>query len=416
MAVDVAAAAPAATERWNPWRDRAFQVFAVGNTANNIGDAVYAVTLPLLVFDLTGSLALMSLLAALSPVALVLGPVFGLAADRWGPRVLVVPGLLVQLAAALVLNVGAFVLGAPIALLFVTGALVQLGGGMYRSGWMSGIPSMWPENPARARGALSSCYVATTIVGPAMAAALVNGVGYEALLWFNLVTFVAPIVVWRMGIHPAPVAGERPRSSPVRELVAGWRILQQSTQVFRVMLVVLPFDFVSSLGTVTLVMYYLRDRWDMSPAGVSAVLLAANAGALVGSFVAAERDHWPLRPLLVVGIVGVAVCLAVMPVPALPVLLVAFVVYSVLDSGLAVATEMLLYRAIPADAIGRSNGFWRLVHGIPQLLAPLFIAALGRHVGVGTTFVVLGAIGGLSVVWLAASWRELADRPNEAVT
>lgn len=417
MTMASVAVADRAGTRWSPWKDTSFRVFAAGNVANNIGDAVYAVALPLLVFDLTGSLQLMSLLAALGPVALVLGPVFGLAADRWGPRVLVVPGLVVQMGAALLLNVAAFSLGAPFLLLFVTGALVQLGGGMYRSGWMAGIPSMWPQDPARARGALSSCYVATTVIGPGLAAALVARVGYDVLLWFNLLTFVAPIVVWQMGIHPAPVAPDRPRSSPGRELAAGWSILRRSSQVFRVMLVSLPFDFVSSAGTVTLVIFHLRDRWDMSPGGVSAVLLAANVGALAGSLLVSERDSWPLRRLLAIGLVGVVACLLAMPAPFLPAVVVAFVVFFVVDSALAVATEMLVYRAIPAEAIGRSNGFWRLVHGIPQLLAPLFISVLGDLVGSSATFLVLAAIGGVSVVWLAVSWHALAaDAPKEAVS
>ncbi|HEX8582318.1 MAG TPA: MFS transporter [Acidimicrobiales bacterium] len=411
------AVAPRAEAPWSPWRDTGFRVFAAGNVANNIGDAVYAVALPLLVFDLNGSLQLMSLLAALGPVALVLGPVFGLAADRWGPRVLVVPGLVVQMVAALVLNAAAFWFGAPFLVLFVAGALVQLGGGMYRSGWMSGIPSMWPQDPGRARGALSSCYVATTVIGPGLAAALVDGVGYELLLWFNLLTFVAPIVVWRMGIHPAPADPNRPRSSPARELAAGWAILRRSSRVFRVMVLSLPFDFVSSTGTVTLVIFHLRDRWDMSASGVSAVLLAANVGALVGSLAVSERSSWPLRRLLAVGLVGVVACLLVLPAPFLPAVVVAFVVFFVVDSALAVATEMLVYRTIPAEAIGRSNGFWRLVHGVPQLLAPLFISVLGDLVGSSATFVVLAAIGGVSVAWLAASWRALADdAPKEAVS
>lgn len=415
-------ASPPVGERWQPWRDRTFLVFASGNTANNIGDAIYAVAVPLLVFDLTGSLALMSVLATFVPIALLFGPVFGVAADRWGPRVLVVPGLLVQAAAALVLNIAAFVLDAPIWVLLVTGALVQFGGGMYRAGWMSGIPTQFPQNPPRARGALRTCFIATTVVGPALAALLVNRMGYELLLWFNMVTFVAPVVVWKMGIHPPRVQRDRTPSSIATELKAGWAILRRSTEVFHVMLVVLPLDFVSSTGTLTIAIFYLRDRWEMSPGGVSAVLMAANAGALLGSVVVTQRDHWPLRPMLLVGIGAITACLLVMPVPALVVFVAAFLVFAVVDSALDVATEMLIYRVIPAEAIGRSNGFWRLIHGIPQFLAPLVISVVAAAIGVGPTFTVLAGVAALSLACLAVQWHALGHRPDpdlalqEAVT
>lgn len=107
--------------RWNPWRDRSFGVFAVGNLVNNIGESAYTVALPLLVYQLTGSLGAMAVLMAATPVALLLGPVLGAVVDRHGSRVLVVPGLLLQLVAAVCLNVLLLVDDAPLWPLFVLG-------------------------------------------------------------------------------------------------------------------------------------------------------------------------------------------------------------------------------------------------------------------------------------------------------
>ncbi|MFG2908990.1 hypothetical protein ACGF13_28450 [Kitasatospora sp. NPDC048286] len=65
-----------------PWRDRRFQVFAAGNFANNLGEAAYKVGLPLYVYDLTGSLATMFLMAALAPAMLLISPWLGAVVDR----------------------------------------------------------------------------------------------------------------------------------------------------------------------------------------------------------------------------------------------------------------------------------------------------------------------------------------------
>jgi MFS family permease len=87
------------------WRSRRFLTFSAGVFTNSLGDGVYTVALPLLAYDLTRSLQVLILLSAAFPVALLVsGPVFGYVADRYGSRVLVVPGLAVQFAAALTLN------------------------------------------------------------------------------------------------------------------------------------------------------------------------------------------------------------------------------------------------------------------------------------------------------------------------
>ncbi|MEV4443417.1 MFS transporter, partial [Streptomyces sp. NPDC049577] len=196
--------APAATERAepSPFRDPRFRVFAAGNVVNNVGEAVYATVLPLLAYDLTGSLAVMSLLAAAVPVSLLLAPWLGSAADRWGPRVLVVPGLLVQAAAGLAMNLCLVAGRAPVWLFFGCALLVAVGGAAYRTGWMAGTPAMFPRSPVRARGTLNSLFFATTLAGPLLTAGCLPLIGYTGLLWINLATFFAPIVVWALGVHP----------------------------------------------------------------------------------------------------------------------------------------------------------------------------------------------------------------------
>lgn len=190
-----------------PWRDRRFVVFATGNFVNNLGEASYKVGLPLFVYELTGSLTTMSLLAALAPFMLLLSPWLGAIVDRWGPRVFVVPGLLIQLAAAVALNLAVLAGHAFTAALFFLGALVQLGGEMYRTGWITGVATMFPRNAARYRAVLSSLFVTSNIVGPLLVAVGVGLVGYLGLLWFNAATFLAPIAVWLMGIHRRPRSG-----------------------------------------------------------------------------------------------------------------------------------------------------------------------------------------------------------------
>ncbi|ATL82571.1 hypothetical protein SMALA_2337 [Streptomyces malaysiensis subsp. malaysiensis] len=197
----------------NPLADRRFLVFAAGNAANNVGEALYATALPLLAYQLTDSLVVMAWLAAAVPVSDLFAPALGAWADRRGVRGLIVQGLLAQAGAALAMNL--LLLGGHSApwLLFLCAVVLETGGLAYRTGWMTGVPAQFPDCPVRARGTLNSLFLATTLAGPLLVAALLPWVGYQGLLWLNLPTFFAPLVVWAVGVRPARSAPASPHKT-----------------------------------------------------------------------------------------------------------------------------------------------------------------------------------------------------------
>lgn len=405
----------------SPWRDRSFVVFAAGNLANNIGDAIYAIAMPLLVYKLTRSLTAMSVLAALVPVTLLLGPLLGIAVDRQGSRALVVPGLAVQLAAALALNLVIAAGDPSLVAIIPLSALVQLGGAAYRQGWMAGVPAMFPEGPVRARGTLSSLYVSSTILGPMILGVSVGWLGYLGLLWVNLATFCAPIAVWMAGVHPP---AERPAARGAddaglriwRDIVQGWVVIRQSPQVLRFTLAVLPLDFAASAGLTTLAIYYLRGHWHLAAGAVGGVFTAVSVGALAGSLAVSERTKFRLRPVLAIGTVGTTGCLLMMALPMLGTFVVALALFFALDSAVAAASDMLLVKFLPVAALGRTAGISRLIHGVPLVAGPLMIPLLVRLAGVQLTFVVLAALALTSVLFVLRHWAwwDAADRPVAA--
>lgn len=387
----------------SPWRDRKFLIFAGGNTLNNIGEAIYAVALPLLVYDMTGSLMVMSLLAVVVPASLLLGPWLGIVVDRWGSRVMVLPGLLLQLAAAVALNVVGLAGKGSVGLLFVLAVLIQIGGVSYQTGWMVGVARMFPDCPARARGSLSSLFVASRIAGGILFAAALPVLGYKGLLWLNIITFVAPIAVWLMGIHPPPplpVARTASRRI-LPDLAEGWQILKSSRLVIYVSVIELPVLLVGSVGTTALVIFQLRSHWQLGASAVAAILTASRVGGLLGTLAVSQRQRLMLRSSFVVVAAGISASLFIMAIPWLPMLVVGVVLLSMLQSALVVSTQMVIFRHLPANAIGRITGLLSLVSGVPAILAPLLIPPLSAAVGVEGTFAILGVLGLSAFPYLA---------------
>ncbi len=384
----------------NPWRDRRFRIFAAGNATNNIGESVYDVTLPLLAYDLTGSLVLMGFLAALTPATLLLGPLLGGVADRWGSRVLVVPGLVVQFVAALVMNIVAMRPGAPLWLLVVLAAILQVAGAAYRVGWMTGVPRMFPNAPVRSRGTLSSLFVATTIVGPIIVATLLGVVGYRGLLWINLATFVAPIIVWLIGVHPPARRSTGLGRRFGFGLAEGWTAIRRQPQLLASLAVLLPLDFVTAAATPTLATFHLRDVVHVAPQVVAVIFGAMNVAALIGSLSVSERSRFIPGRVLAMTTVGLTVGLFLSSVPVVIVTVGALVIFSLFEGGVGSAISMLTVQYVPEAVLGRASGLLRLAHGVPTVLGPILLLPLVPLLGTSRTFIVLGVIGLLPVILL----------------
>ncbi|MEU3340624.1 MFS transporter [Streptomyces sp. NPDC002144] len=398
-----------------PWRDRRFVVFATGNFVNNLGEAAYKVGLPLFVYELTGSLTTMSLLAALAPLMLLLSPWLGAVVDRWGPRVFVVPGLLLQLSSAVALNLAVLAGQASTTALFCLGGLVQLGGEMYRTGWITGVATMFPHNAARSRAVLSSLFVTSNIVGPLLVAVGVGLVGYLGLLWFNAATFLAPIAVWLLGIHPPAKAPRRGDDEPgrrpalIRDILDGWQVLRAEKRVLYVQLTSLPLHFAGGVGVLSFMVWYLRDHWHMSPSSVSTAQAVANVGALAGSVYIAARARTRPRIVLALSATVMTGALFAMALPSTLVFVACMVAFFTMRSAMTAVTAMIIVKYMPPDVVGRAEGLFNLMSGLPILVAPLLIPVVQQTWGDIAVLVFLGLAAGLSLLCLLRFWPHWSD-------
>lgn len=397
----------------SPWRDRRFQIFATGNVVNNIGEAVYTVALPLFVYERTGSLAIMSLLAVLTPATLLLAPVLGAVVDRYGARVLVVPGLLVQAAAAIALNLTGLAEDAPVWPLFVFGALVQIGGAGYRMGWMTGVAHMFPENPVRSRASLGSLYTVTNVVGPLLVSAALLVVGYKGLLWFNVLTFLAPIVVWLVGVHPPRVEPGGPAQvGLIKGLLESVQVMRRAPVLLHAILVFVPMLVVGTTGTMTLSLFRLQHDWDLSPRAVGLVLVGVRIAGVLGTILVSERKTFPFRAITLVGTVGMGAALLLMASGSVHVFVAAMVVMFGFQAALSVASDLMVFKFVPADALGRVGGIVDLVLGLPILAGPLVVPALAELLGSSAVFLAFGAVQLAGLLWLWRTWRQWAPSPH----
>ncbi|MFD8337421.1 MFS transporter [Streptomyces solisilvae] len=453
----------------NPLADRRFLVFAAGNAANNVGEALYATALPLLAYQLTDSLVVMAWLAAAVPVSDLFAPALGAWADRRGVRGLIVQGLLAQAGAALAMNL--LLLGGHSApwLLFLCAVVLETGGLAYRTGWMTGVPAQFPDCPVRARGTLNSLFLATTLAGPLLVAALLPWVGYQGLLWLNLPTFFAPLVVWAVGVRPARsapaspdktapasphktapasldktapapsheggrtdggprrtaprwvkrrAAGAQARAgaeAPPSRIRDGWDAIRQDKRISVMLVADMVLSAVCGTGLTSLIVYHLRHGWALSGQQAGLAIAGMNVASLVGNLLVSQRRR--LRPWtpMTLGVAARSVALILMIVPIWPVFMFA-VVLGALGQGAVMATVVMArVRYLPPGVLGRASGLIWLLTGGAALLSPVFVSALDDVVGTPPTFLVLGIATTTVLLHLRltrAAWRPV-PRPQE---
>jgi MFS family permease len=412
---EVAAAAQPAPAA--PFRDRRFLIFAAGNVVNNVGDAVFATILPLLAYRLTGSLSVMALLSAAVPVATLLAPPLGTIVDRWGPRAIVVPGLLLEAGAALMMNL-LLLAGKPNdTALFVCALLVAIGGYGYRVGWMSAVPSMFPTFHIRARAGLNSLYFTSLLIGPAIVGLGLAALGYPGLLWLDLATFFAPIAVWLMGVHP-PKREREPEPKPDtparrRGLLEGWRAVVSDRRILVMMASQSALLISWGTGLNSLIVYSLRATWGVSASGASGVLTLMNVAMLVGNLLVVRTRMMRPWPVLFGGTVLCAAALFLLAVPNRDV----FVAASVLGAAAvgAVMTMVVVMRVsyLPQEVLGRATGVLLLITGTAELLSPAAAPSLVRLFGERGSYAVLAAVP--TVIACYVLYGRRAWRPAPAV-
>lgn len=396
----------------SPLRNTRFRVFAAGNLVNNIGESVYATALPLLAYRLTGALSVMSLLAAAVPIAMLLAPSLGTVADRWGSRVLVVPGLLLQAAAALGMNVLLLAGVDSTAALFCCALLVAVGAAAYRTGWMTGVPGMFPEFPVRARGMLNSGFFATTLIGPLVVTASLTFIGYTGLLWLNLATFFAPILVWALGVHP-PRAARQSGSGTQWKMSEGWRAVTQDRRLSEMLVVQVVLNIACGAGLNSLLVFALGRSWHLSGDAVGLALTVMNACMLVGNLLVAQRTR--LRPwtALALGMTARAGSLLLLAVaPSFPVFLIAMAVGALGQGAVLSTVVMMRVKYLPGAVLGRASGLMWLITGAASLLSPVLTPLFDRLAGSSLTFLLLGIATCGAVGHLCRSRAHWAEKPT----
>jgi MFS family permease len=373
--------------------------FLLANAQSTVGSGAAILALMVLAYERLHSVWAVSLvlLADFLP-SMLLGPLFGAAADRWSRRGCAI--------AADVLRAGAFVGIGLVHSFPATVALATLGGvgtALFSPAVLAALPGLArPENSS----AVTSLYGATRDIGrtlgPLLAAIAFPLISAGNLMIVNGVTFAASaLVVALIPFGPRAEVGDTDRPGLLREAREGlsetWHIPGVQAVLWASTLVIV-FAAMTNVGELL-----LARKLGAGASGFALLMVAMGLGVVTGSLTGTRGGALhELKRRYLAGVLLVAVSLlALAAAPHYVAALVGFFALG-LGNGVVVVHERLIFHAAISDRLmGRAFAVLDTLGGWGFAAAFIGAGALISAFGTRPMFALAGAGGVL--VWAAAA-------------
>jgi MFS family permease len=384
------------------FREPRARLFFIAHAQSSLGTGAGYAGLLLIAYDRhPGPWGITLVLLADFLPAMLLGPFFGAAADRWSRRTCAVVADLVRAAALIGIALVGYI-EATVALALLAG----LGAGLFQPAILAGLPTLVDQERVPAAMSLyGSIREVGTTIGPALAAAALLVVGPETLVLADGVTFLLSAAILAMlpfGGHPERPSGEATRPSLLADAREGVRATARLPGVRTVIATssaVLLFAGMLNVAE----LLFARNELDVGASGFSILVAFGGVGIVVGSSLGARTATLAVqRRRYLAGVLLLGAALLALSVTPDFLLACAAVVLVGMGNGLVlVYGRVLVQRMVPPQLLGRVFGIKDALTSTALGVAFLSAGALVSLIGTRPLLAAAGA-GGV-VVWAVAA-------------
>jgi MFS family permease len=378
-----------------------FLRFWVGQVISETGDVFGELALPLIVYERTGSVAVMAgmTVAAMLP-NLVVSPWSGILADRLDRKPIM---MLTDVSRALLILLVPWFSATWQFLVcwFLLSALRQL----FEQGRFGLIPALVPaERLVNANLFSHGSAQAVALAGPGLAGFVIAWMGVRPALYIDAVSFLLSAgFIWSVALPP------REPNPPFRlrlELTQGWRVIRNNPAL-RFSAALVAAVMIGSMPVNVLRVPFLMGTLKAGASGYGLAISAFSAAALVGTGLSSLLAKRFNRVDLIVGSILLTTFVTVGYVLS-PVLIVAigfFALMGLLNGITNPLNATLIQEQTPANFHGRVFGWYTALATALSLITTTITGALGerfpvRNVLLGACVVyIAGAVSGYALPW-----------------
>ncbi|MDX6273596.1 MAG: hypothetical protein QOJ92_806 [Frankiales bacterium] len=379
--------------------NRDFMVVLCGQAVSEFGDAVSLTVLPLLVLHLTGSGALVGLVAALQLLPdLAFGLFAGAFADRWDRRRMM---LAADVGRALLVAAipAAYWSGLPtmtvLLLVLVPISCLRV---VWAAGFTSAIPGLvGPDLLGKANSVLESTFSVGYLLGPVLGGVLVATIGPAQTLVFDAASFAVSAGALTLVRRRLRAERDEEDSAPILHEIREGLSYVLKHPMLRMLIGYWGAISLATAGLVPMLSYYITVDLHQGPALFGLLGSVWSGGYLAGSLLAGRLAEGNTGPRMVASGLLIAVCIAAIAATSYPAvyLLAGFVI------GAALAVMLVLYATTrssltPDRLRGRVGSTARTLSLGLQPLALIGAGSLVAATDGRATLLVMAALAGVA--------------------
>src|SRR5438445_8785035 len=385
--------------RLGPLRHPWFAAFSGSVGLGGLGDEVARLALPLLILDLTHSIAAAATLRLVQALPYVFfGGILGVLIDRAEKRKLLIAcdALSVAITSAIPLSVMAGVFSLD--LLYFIGFLL----GTVEVAWgvttdFSVVPALVePDELTSANAAYFGVDRAARVMGPTIGGLAIAALGTSNAMFIAAFAFVPTLVIFTL-MPPIYEADRTSRGAITlrivgTELAEGFGFVWHS-KVLRWLLVLMFIANLGQQGIQTLLLYVLREENGLDEVSIGLALSLAGAVTVLASVIAPRLARGrPLGHTLLGSAAAAGVIVSLMALARDWRLIVAgFAARETAWMGFIIYAFVPRQREVPAHIRGRANGAFRTLVLVSNSFSAPFLSFVVAIASSSTAFAVAGA-------------------------
>ena len=373
--------------------NRNYAIYLAGNTLSLHGLWIYRVALGWYAWQLSQSELWVGVVAftQFAP-AVVLGPIFGVLADRFDRRATSILVNTLSVVNMLLLGLLTALGYMDIRVLALISLMQGILDGAHVPVRLTIVPNLVPRDLLQSAIALTSVafnlsrFIGPAIAGPVIAlwgvgtAFVINGISYLAL--------IAAMLVVRLN----PSGTNKERKHPWLELVEGARYVFSHATI-RSLLLTVAAGAMFGRGALEMLPAVVDVIYDRGASALAALTSAIGAGAVVGGLLLSRSQGWVSVASVRAGVLGAGLLIVVFGyVTDFRVALGLVAVLGAILTMCAVGSQIMIQSDIDDDMRGRVGSFWAIVAMGGTSFGGLIVGAAAKQWGLQPAIAISGVL------------------------
>ncbi|HFO2533760.1 TPA: MFS transporter [Yersinia enterocolitica] len=378
------------------FQNKRFVAWATGLACDRLGNAMYSVVLPLMVYHMTSSLKNMAIVTICQFLPRVFPGIYiGSVVDIFNKKNVFIIALIFQFLCSLAIAVMYSADMLHFGLLCLLAAATSIGFEFSRTTEMTLVPTLFAEQRVEATTVLASVHTAMFMVGPLLGALLLDYLNYSVLLLVNAFSSLAPLCAnyWTRipsNLFSAHIAtGVRAKLTLTNDsLREAFHTIFFNKGLQFLMLFIITITLATG-GLELLIIFYIKNRLHVSDEFASLMYAMGAAGMFCGSLLVPVFKKLARKTFLLVTLAMIASGIILFQSDSLWILLVAQWMTFMGIFACMVTQDLIIQECAPAGMLGRISGLIRITNSAMIALSTLFLTSLAAILNIKVVFIIV---------------------------